>query len=174
MSFSLSSDYLDTDQTRLFGMLQVEAVAFGDLAVDSLLDPDDLVDELVAPVAHHLAGHGVLRIDDPVHSSVPHKEEACLLKSSDRQSRDQVVCQGRVTNRDASGRLRRRELPRRIHHDNVEKPASVLHLRLDEPVEVELGDISVDRHRLEWSVADSFSSIGGYSCSCLFLRGRLS
>ena len=71
-------------------MLQVETVAFGNLAVDGLLNPDDLVNELVAPVAHHLAGHGVLSIDDPVHLSVPYEEEACLLQPSDRQPRDLV------------------------------------------------------------------------------------
>ena len=55
-------------------MLQVKTMALGDLAVDRLLDPGDLINQLVALVLHHLNGKAVLRID------YPHEEEAVSLQ----------------------------------------------------------------------------------------------
>ena len=45
---------LDPDETALLGVLQVETMALGDFAINCLLDPGDLVDQLVPPLLHEV------------------------------------------------------------------------------------------------------------------------
>ena len=46
-------------------MLQVVAVSLGNLSIDCLLDPGDLIDKLVAEMLHHVDCKAILGIDDP-------------------------------------------------------------------------------------------------------------
>ena len=64
---------LDSDETRLLRMLQVKAMAFGDLAVDCLLHPSHLVNKTVAPLVEHVQSKSVLVVDHP------DKQETILL-----------------------------------------------------------------------------------------------
>lgn len=64
---------LDSDETRLLRMLQVKAMAFGDLAVDRLLHPSHFVNKTVAPLVEHVQSKSVLVVDHP------DKQETILL-----------------------------------------------------------------------------------------------
>lgn len=56
---------LDTNKASLLCVLQIEAVALRNPAIDGLLDPCDLVDEVVAKVLHHFDSISIFRVDDP-------------------------------------------------------------------------------------------------------------
>lgn len=68
----------------------------------------------VAVVLEELKGELILVVDHP------DKKKAVTLNLLKRESPDLIVGQGRVGNRHASCRVRCRELPRRIHADDVE------------------------------------------------------
>lgn len=62
----LASDVaFDANQASLFGMLEVKAVALGNLAVHGLLDPGHFVYEGVAIALHEFDGKAILCVDDP-------------------------------------------------------------------------------------------------------------
>lgn len=63
--FNKTKSNLYTHKAGLFGVLEIVAMAFSDLAIDGFLDPHDLVDQFVAPLFHKRAGIRVLSIDDP-------------------------------------------------------------------------------------------------------------
>ena len=121
-------------------MLQIVAVALGDFVVDGLLDPGDGVDQLVPPLLYQLDGEGVLGIDGP------NDDHTVLLQLVDGYLLYVLVAEGVVLYGDASGRLRGRQLPRRVHHDHVEVGLGELQLPLDEVVEVEVGHVCADGH----------------------------
>jgi hypothetical protein len=73
-------------------MLQVVAVALGNLAIDCLLDPGDLIDKLVAEMLHHFDGHAILGINDP------NKEETVCLDLVKGDIHDLLVVQGVIGN----------------------------------------------------------------------------
>jgi len=52
-------------KTRFLGMLQIVAVALVDLPIDRLLDPDNLIHQLVTMDPHHFERELVLIVDDP-------------------------------------------------------------------------------------------------------------
>lgn len=89
----------ETNEARFFGVLEVVAVTFGNLAVDCLLDPGDLVDHLVAPLFHHLDCESVLSVDDP------NKYEACVLQKIHRKIKNLLVTKGIVSDGNSSSRV---------------------------------------------------------------------
>ena len=56
---------LHAHQAGLLGMLQIVAMTLGNFAIDSLLHPGNLIDQLVSECLHHLNGKAVLRVDNP-------------------------------------------------------------------------------------------------------------
>ena len=56
---------LHANEAGLLGMLQIEAMALGDLAVDGLLYPGYLVNQSVAVLIKHVESKSVLVVDDP-------------------------------------------------------------------------------------------------------------
>lgn len=112
-------------------MLQVEAVALGDLAIDGLLDPCDLVDQGVAVSIHHLDGESILGVDDP------DEQKAVLLQLVEsEQLLDALVRHVIVGDGDTARRVGSGELPWRVAGNDVEEtPISVFELGLRQPVE---------------------------------------
>lgn len=128
----------DAYETRLFGMLEIKAMAFCDLAIDSLFDPCNLIYESVAPFVKHVQGKSILVVDDP------DEEEAALLYFVERNFQNIIVCQSTVGNGNSSGWVGRGELPWWVTSDHVEQSSSVLHLSLGYLVKVYLHDILTD------------------------------
>jgi len=79
---------------------------------------------LVAMQLEEIEGELILVVDHP------DEKEAVTLHVLERKSLDFVVGHRRVGNRHASGGVGRRELPWRVHADDVEEAACVLHLAL--------------------------------------------
>ena len=121
-------------------MLQVVPVAFGDLAVDCPLHPGDRVDEAVAPLFHELDCEGVLGVDGP------DDQDPVLLQLGDGDLLNPLIGKGVILDSDSSGWLGGRQLPGRVHHDDVEVALGDIQLLLDELVEVEGGHVGTDRH----------------------------
>lgn len=97
-------------------------MTLGDLSVDSLLDPGNLIDKLVAVVFHHVNGHAVLGVDHP------DEQETVGLDLVERDVKDLLVVQGVVGNGDTSCGVGRGELPGWVNGDHIKKPSTVLHL----------------------------------------------
>jgi hypothetical protein len=55
----------DPDDAAFLGVLEVIAMAFGDLPVDCLFHPGDLVDDFVAPFLDDLYGEVVFGVNSP-------------------------------------------------------------------------------------------------------------
>ena len=108
-------------------------MTFGNLTVDRLLAPDDLVNEFVTKVLHHFDSVSVLGVDDP------DEQEAVRLQLVKRYLLNLHIVQGVVSDGDASRRIGRRELPWWVTGDHVEHTAAISLLRIDQlvPLEVE-------------------------------------
>lgn len=78
-------------------MLQIVAMALGNLAIHSLLHPGYLIDQLVSEVLHHLNGKAVLRVDNP------DEQEAVGLDLVKGDIRDLLVIQSIIGDGDTSG-----------------------------------------------------------------------
>jgi len=61
----LSDVAFNTDEACFLGVLEVEAVTFGDFAVNGLLDPGDLVNQGVTKLLEEIDSETILGIDDP-------------------------------------------------------------------------------------------------------------
>jgi hypothetical protein len=131
---------LDADEAGLLGVLEVVAVALGDFAVDCLLHPGDGVDQAVPPLLHELDRERVLGVDGP------HQQHSVLLQFVHWDAFDELVGERVVLDGHSAGGLRGRQLPGRIHHDDVEQTLRHLQLLLDQQVEVEIGDVCADGH----------------------------
>ena len=90
---------LHSNKASLLSMLKVVTVTLGDLAVDGLFDPGDLIDEFVAVFLHHLQCKAVLRIDHP------NEQEPISLDLVERDVQDVLVVQGVVGDGNTSGRV---------------------------------------------------------------------
>ena len=80
-------------------MLQIVAMTLGNLAIDGLLHPGYLIDQLVSEVLHHLNGKAVLRVDNP------DEQEAVGLDLVEGDIPDLLVIQSVIGNGDSSGRV---------------------------------------------------------------------
>ena len=56
---------LHTNEASLFGVLQVVTMTLGDEPIDSLLNPDNLINDLISLLLHHLDGKPVFGVDYP-------------------------------------------------------------------------------------------------------------
>lgn len=97
-------------------------MALVDLAVNGLLDPDDLIDKLIAMHLEHIQGELVPGVDHP------NEEESIRLDMLERQVLDLFIGESRVCNGDSSCWVGRRQLPGRVHADYVEEAPTMLHL----------------------------------------------
>jgi hypothetical protein len=126
-------------------VLQVVAMAFVDLAIDGLLDPDNLVNQpiplnlrhlLIAVSLEKMDCESVLVVDDP------DKEEAVFLKIIEGQLvHDFVILKGIIGDGDTTRWVRRRKLPGWIHRNHIEHPTCVFLLSLNQVLKFELGHI---------------------------------
>lgn len=82
-------------------MLEVEAMTFGDLAVDSLLDPGYLIDHLVAELVEDVQSKPILGVDDP------DEEESICLDLVKGYLKDLVIRQSIVGNSHTTCGIRR-------------------------------------------------------------------
>lgn len=73
-------------------MLKVVAMTFGDLAVDGLFDPSDLVHDFVAFLLHQRDCKSVLRIDNP------YKKESICLQTLEGYVHDLLIVKSIVCN----------------------------------------------------------------------------
>ena len=121
----------DSNQARFLGVLKVEAVALGDLAVDCLLDPGDLIDKTVAELLEQAECKSVLGIDDP------DEEVAVSLEPIERNLENFLIFESRVSDGHSSSWICRTQLPRRIAGNDVEHPASMFHLGTNQLVDLE-------------------------------------
>lgn len=119
---------------------------------------------LIAPSVEEVQRELVLCVDDP------HKEEAVVLQLRHRQVGDVIVRQLAVAERDAARGVGGGQLPRRVHHDDVELA------RRDERAPVVGDDVGVDgdavrrdlRYRAHHEVA-----CGLPSTHLLYKQGRM-
>jgi len=115
---------LEPDKAKLLCMLKVVPMAFGDLTVDSLLDPVNLINQAVAKFLHHLEGKPVLSVDDP------DKQVAfSWLQEGEGDLEDLCITQSVVGDGDTSGRVGSRQLPGRVYSHYV-KAATTRDLHL--------------------------------------------
>ena len=90
---------LHAHQAGLLGMLQIVAMALGNLAIDSLLHPGNLIDQFVSVLLHHINGHAVLRVDNP------DEKETVGLDLVEGDIQNLLVIQSVVGDSDTSGRV---------------------------------------------------------------------
>ena len=90
---------LHAHQAGLLGMLQIVAMTLGNLAIDSLLHPGNLIDQLVSECLHHLNGKAVLRVDNP------NEQEAVGLDLVKGDILDLLVIQSVVGDGNTSSRV---------------------------------------------------------------------
>ena len=109
---------LGSDEASFFGVLEVVAVAFGDLPINSLFDPCNLINQPVAIVLHHRNGEPVLGINNP------NKEEAIGLQLVKRDVEDLLIRESAVGDGHTTGRIGAGELPWGVTGDHVEESAS--------------------------------------------------
>ena len=118
------------DEAGFLGVLKVEAVAFGDLAVDCLLDPRDLVNQFVAELVEEFDGKPVLGVDDP------NEEEPVVLNLVKGHIQNLIVGQSVVGNGDSSSWIGGGEHPWRIARDDIKEPPAMLHLSCSQLVKI--------------------------------------
>lgn len=123
-------------------------MALGNLTVDTLLHPADLIAEGVAPFLHQVKAEAKLRVYRP------NEEEAVVLKTGDGELLDLGVGQRVIGNGDPAGRVGRRELPWRVHHDHVKELAGEFPLLRGESLEVEGEHIGRDGYAFVRVLAD--------------------
>jgi hypothetical protein len=116
-------------------MLEVVAMTLGNFAVDGLLDPGDLVDELVAILLHHVEGKTIFGVDNP------NEQEAVALDLIEGDVQDVLVIQSVIRNGHSSCRIGRGKLPRRVNCYHIEEPSTKILLALSKKIEIELGHI---------------------------------
>ena len=86
-------------QAGLLGMLEIVAMALGNLPIDSLLHPSNFIDQLVSECLHHLNGKAVLRVDNP------NEQEAVGLDLVEGDILDLLVIQSVIGDGDTSSRV---------------------------------------------------------------------
>jgi hypothetical protein len=74
-------------------------VTLGNLAIDSLLHPSNLINQLVSECLHHLNGKAVLRVDNP------NEQEAVSLDLVEGDILDLLVIQSVVGDGNTSSRV---------------------------------------------------------------------
>jgi hypothetical protein len=122
-------------------VLQVVAVAFSYFAVDSLLNPDQLINQLVLILLKQIKSELVLVVDHP------YKQEPISLKFVERElGHDVVVVQGIVVGCNSSGWITTRKNPWRVHCNHIEQPAPILLLSLNNIVK-QPGSFNICRQR---------------------------
>jgi hypothetical protein len=90
-------------------MLEIETMAFRNLAIDSLFDPGYFINELVAKGFEKFKSVAVLGID------YPYEHEAISLKLFERHFvHDLGVCKSFVSDGNSTGWISGRQLPWRV------------------------------------------------------------
>lgn len=92
----------NTNKAGLFGMLKIVAVPLGNLAIYSLLNPGNFIDETIAILLHHVKGHAIFGVDDP------DEKETVTLNLVKGDVEDLFIIQGVISNGDSSCRISRR------------------------------------------------------------------
>ena len=95
-------------------MLQVKPVTFGYLAIDSLLNPDELVHKFVSPVLDQFARQAILGVN------CPDTKEPLGLQTGHWNLRNYLIREGVVLYSYTSRGVGRRKFPWRVHHDDIE------------------------------------------------------
>lgn len=117
-------------------------MALGDLSIYCLLDPRYRIHQLIPPLLHQFDSKGVLRID------CPDDQHPIFLQFSHRNLLNELIAQGIVLNGDSPGGLGSGQFPGWVHHDDIEVALRQLQLLLYEEVEVKIGHICTNRHRI--------------------------
>ena len=121
-SFLIFCIAFNSDYAVFFGMLEIKSMSFCNFAIDSFFNPNYFVYDLVAPFFNHFAGDSILGIDGP------NKYESISLKLNHWNMRNNFIIELWVGNCYTSGRLRRGQLPRGVHHYNIKEPSPKVHL----------------------------------------------
>lgn len=91
----------------------------------------------------HVEGKLVLAVDDP------HEDETILLDVAQWYVLDAIVSQRSVCDGDTSRWIGRRQLPWRVHADDVKESATMFHLLLAKPLEVKICDVGEEWNAVE-------------------------
>jgi hypothetical protein len=92
----------NTNKAGLFGMLKIVAVPLCNLAIYSLLNPGNFIDETIAILLHHVKGHAIFGVDNP------DEKETVTLNLVKGYVEDLFIIQGVISNGDSSCRISRR------------------------------------------------------------------
>lgn len=125
-------------------MLKIESMTFGNFPIDGLFNPCNRIHHLIPPYFFHQVDREcILSIDGPYN-----KQPTIFLQFRNRNLFNILIIETIILNSHPSWRLRTRQFPWWIHHNNIKVSLTYLQLFFNQLIKVKLRNISTNRYRV--------------------------